>query len=78
MACACHSNFQHVHPPEVCDGAAQLVNPLDIDDIAAAMRRVLGNGFPRATMIARGIERTDFSWERAHAKCWVLSELSDR
>lgn len=65
MACACPIVTSNTcAPPEVCDGAAQLVNPLDVDEIAAAMRRVLSDGPLRATMIARGIERArDFSWE---------------
>ena len=66
MACGCPIVTANTcAPPEVCDGAAQLVNPLDVDDIAAAMRRVLSDGTLRAKMVARGLERArDFSWEK--------------
>ena len=66
MACACPIVTANTcAPPEVCDGAAQLVDPLDVDDIAAAMRRVLSDEPLRKKMIARGLERAkDFSWEK--------------
>jgi glycosyltransferase involved in cell wall biosynthesis len=66
MACGCPIvTADTCAPPEACDGAAQLVDPLDVDSIASAMRTVLSDSTLRAKMIARGIERAkDFGWEK--------------
>jgi len=52
--------------PEVVGDAALLVDPYDVEDIAAGLERVLGDEALRATLIARGRLRVkDFSWERS-------------
>jgi len=51
--------------PEVAGDAALLVDPLDVEGLAAAMERVLGDEALRAELIERGFERArKFSWER--------------
>lgn len=66
MACGCPIVTANTcAPPEVCDGAALLVDPYDVTAIAAAMRKVLSDDTLRAQMIARGLERAKaFTWER--------------
>lgn len=50
--------------PEVVGDAALLVDPLSVDAIADAMRRVLGDAELRADLARRGRERSRvFSWE---------------
>jgi glycosyltransferase involved in cell wall biosynthesis len=52
--------------PEVVGDAAILVDPYDVEDIAAALVRVLDDAQLRKNMIARGRERVaHFSWERS-------------
>jgi len=52
--------------PEIAGDAALLVNPLDTDAIAAALRRVLSEPGLAAELRARGIaQAARFSWERA-------------
>ena len=51
--------------PEVVGDAAVLVDPLDVERLAAAMERVLGDEELRAKLIERGFEQArKFSWER--------------
>ncbi|MFQ5811568.1 MAG: glycosyltransferase family 4 protein, partial [Anaerolineae bacterium] len=51
--------------PEVAGDAALLVDPLDVEGLAAAMERVLGDEELRAELIERGFEQArKFSWER--------------
>ena len=66
MACGCPIVTANTcAPPEVTDGAAFLVDPLNVDSIAWAIKEVLRNEDLRASMVARGLERArDFSWER--------------
>ena len=66
MACGCPIVTANTcAPPEVCAGAACLVDPLSVEDIAAGMRKVLDDPALRESMRARGIERArDFGWER--------------
>jgi len=66
MACGCPIVTANTcAPPEVLDGAGCLVDPLDVEAIAAGMKRVLLDPELRAGMIARGIERSRaFSWEQ--------------
>jgi len=57
--------------PEVAGGAAYLVNPYNVGEIARGMRQVLGNQELRDTYIERGKDRVkEFTWERA-AKQWL-------
>ena len=51
--------------PEVAGDAAVLVDPLDVEELAAAMERVLRDEELRAELIERGFEQVrKFSWER--------------
>jgi glycosyltransferase involved in cell wall biosynthesis len=52
--------------PEVAGEAGLLVDPLDTDGLAGAMRRVLEDSGLRREMIARGVaQAARFTWERA-------------
>jgi glycosyltransferase involved in cell wall biosynthesis len=52
--------------PEVAGEAGLLVDPLDTDGLAEAMRRVLEDSGLRREMIARGVaQAARFTWERA-------------
>jgi glycosyltransferase involved in cell wall biosynthesis len=52
--------------PEVAGEAGLLVDPLDTDGLAEAMRRVLEDSRLRREMIARGVaQAARFTWERA-------------
>jgi len=51
--------------PEVAGEAAVMVNPLDVDELAAAMERVLGDSALREEMSGKGVmQARRFSWER--------------
>lgn len=51
--------------PEVAGEAAIMVNPLDVDGLAAAMERVLGDQALREEMSGKGMMQAgSFSWER--------------
>jgi glycosyltransferase involved in cell wall biosynthesis len=65
MACGCPVVSANLGaPPEVCENAAVLVDPYDVEAITAAMRRVLKDSALREQMIARGLERAKhFSWD---------------
>ena len=47
-------------PPEVAGGAAVLVDPLNIDDMASGLERVLQDQELRAQLIAKGAERAPY------------------
>jgi glycosyltransferase involved in cell wall biosynthesis len=66
MACGCPVVSANIGaPPEVCEGAAVLVDPYDVDAITQGMRRVITDGALRSQMIAQGLERAkDFGWEK--------------
>ncbi len=50
---------------EVAGGAAELADPADVDDLAAALERVLSDPDLRARLVGAGRARTSaFSWER--------------
>jgi len=52
--------------PEIAGGAALLVNPYDVGEIARAMERLVGDAEMRKTLIRRGRTRsTAFEWRRA-------------
>ncbi len=69
IACGCPvvtSNRSSM--PEVSGVAAELVNPEDPDDVAAALRRVARDPAHAATMRARGLARAaELTW-KAHAE----------
>lgn len=51
--------------PEVLGGAGVLVDPMDADQMAAAIARVIEDPDLRKDLIERGLKRSqDFSWER--------------
>jgi alpha-1,3-rhamnosyl/mannosyltransferase len=51
---------------EIGEGVARLVNPLDVNEVAAALQRVLVDDPFRRRMVEAGRRRADtFSWERA-------------
>ncbi len=50
---------------EIAEGFAELVDPLDVDAIAAAIRRCLADADHRAALAERGRRRSlDFDWRR--------------
>ncbi len=69
MACGCPVvASRRASIPEVCGEAAVYCDPDDPGDIAAAIRRLLGDAVLRQEMIARGRERArQFTWERCAA-----------
>ena len=64
--------------PEVTGGAAELVDPTDVQAIAAAMQRVVTQPDRRAALVARGRERAQaFTWPRAAQRLLaVLREVA--
>ena len=51
--------------PEVAGDAALLVDPRDVDALAAAIERLMGDATLRAELRERGLARArEFSWER--------------
>jgi glycosyltransferase involved in cell wall biosynthesis len=51
--------------PEVGGPAAELVDPLDVDGLAHALDRLLGDDTARADLVARGRRRAaEFTWQR--------------
>jgi glycosyltransferase involved in cell wall biosynthesis len=54
--------------PEVAGDAAELFDPLDVDAIASALRRLLDDRERAASLVARGHARAaSFTWERCAA-----------
>jgi glycosyltransferase involved in cell wall biosynthesis len=61
--------------PEVAGEAALLVDPLDVEGLAAAMKRVLGDETQQAELIARGFEQAQrFSWEKCAREVLAVLE----
>ena len=61
--------------PEVAGDAALLVDPYDIEEIAAAMRRVLEDEALGAELRAKGLARAkEFSWERTAGETIAIYE----
>ena len=69
MACGCSVITSAVSAmPEVAGGAAVLVDPFDVSDIAAALRRVVDDATLRAALRARGLTRAAaFDWRECAA-----------
>lgn len=67
MACGCPVITSDVSAlPEVCGDAALYVDPLDTDDISAAIRRISSQDDLRQDLRSRGLRRArDFSWDRS-------------
>ena len=66
--------------PEIAGDAALLVDPLDVDAIAAAMLRLSRDEALRQDLIAKGYENVKrFSWEKAARETLaVLEEAADK
>lgn len=64
--------------PEVVGDAALTVDPLDLDAITDAMRKLLGDEDLRARLAAKGLARAaSFTWDRAAWATWdVLNHTS--
>lgn len=63
--------------PEAAGDSALLVDPLDVDALTHALRRVLDDSELRKSMIERGILRAaDFIWERTAAQLADAFELA--
>ncbi|MCA9174826.1 MAG: glycosyltransferase family 4 protein [Planctomycetales bacterium] len=64
--------------PEVAGDAAELFDPLEVDDIVAAIERLIFDGPRRQQLIVRGLSRAKtFSWERtARQTLSVLEEAA--
>lgn len=64
--------------PEVAGSAAILVDPTDVEAIAAGLERIVGDSRLRAELAQRGIVRAgQFSWDRtAQQVAAVLAELN--
>jgi glycosyltransferase involved in cell wall biosynthesis len=62
--------------PEVVGDAGLQVNPYDVEDIAAAIERVIDDSHLRETLAARAAQHSrQFNWERTATQTWnVLSE----
>ncbi|MCC6905919.1 MAG: glycosyltransferase family 4 protein [Anaerolineae bacterium] len=61
--------------PEVVGEAGMLVDPFDVDALAAALARVLGDATLCAALSERGVERAGrFTWARAAQAVWHVYE----
>jgi glycosyltransferase involved in cell wall biosynthesis len=67
MSCGCPIVCSDVASlPDVAGDAALLTNPYDVEGLADAMERVLGDADLRVDLVTRGLARSGhFSWERA-------------
>ena len=65
--------------PEITGGAAELVDPTDVEAIAAGIERVVTQPQRRAALVARGRQRAqEFTWPRAAERLLaVLHEVVD-
>lgn len=63
--------------PEVCGGAALMVDALETDSLAAALKRLADDASLREDLARQGYTRArEFTWERAAALTWdVYREL---
>lgn len=61
--------------PEVVGSAGLLVDPYDVDSIAAGISRIVADAELRAALRARGLERAAlFSWDRTAKRAWDAVE----
>jgi glycosyltransferase involved in cell wall biosynthesis len=65
--------------PEVAGNAALLVNPLDLDEIANAMNKIVADSDLRKDLISAGLVRAmDFTWDGSSNKFWnIVREVSE-
>jgi glycosyltransferase involved in cell wall biosynthesis len=63
--------------PEVSGDAAMLVDPSDVNSIAAGLEKLMNDETLRADLAQRGLKRSsEFSWEKAVGETWnVYQEL---
>jgi glycosyltransferase involved in cell wall biosynthesis len=76
MACGCPVLTANTcAPPEVIKGAGKLVDPLNVDDIAAGIVQVVQDDVLRARYVARGLRRAqEFSWSKCASEVLALLE----
>lgn len=61
--------------PEVVGNAALLVDPTDVESIAAGLRRLTGDAALREELVRKGTARSaQFTWERAVEQTWKVYE----
>ncbi len=76
MRCGCpvvSSNLTSL--PEVVGDSGILVNPLDVNELAEAVWRVISNPELRSEMVRKGLERAKlFTWENTAKKMLEVSE----
>jgi glycosyltransferase involved in cell wall biosynthesis len=61
--------------PEVAGDAALYVNPSDVEDIAAAMKRIVTEPGLKEDLIAKGrMRRTRYSWDKTAVQLWEMIE----
>jgi glycosyltransferase involved in cell wall biosynthesis len=61
--------------PEVAGDAALLVDPMSVDSISDAMKKMAGDAGLREKLIAKGIERSKmFSWQKSSERLWKTIE----
>lgn len=54
--------------PEICEDAACYFDPLDIEDMALTLRRILSDPSLQETLVQRGLKRSEeFSWSKTAA-----------
>ena len=59
--------------PEVVGDAALLINPHDVNELSAAMERIIVDRQLRERLISRGLERSKiFSWRKAAQETLAL------
>lgn len=76
MACGCPVlTSKTASPPEVMDGAAYLVDPLEVNEIAEGTLEMLSSLPRREEMIKRGLQRVkSFNWESCAEKTLAVLE----
>ena len=74
MACGCPVlTADRGSPPEVTEDAALLVNPLDVEQLAQGMHRLLTDQILRQNLRAKGLKRVEtFTWDRCAAQVLAL------
>jgi len=61
--------------PEVAGNAALMVDPMSVNSICDAMKKMAGDAGLRDKLIARGIERSKmFSWKKSSERLWHTIE----
>jgi glycosyltransferase involved in cell wall biosynthesis len=65
--------------PEVAGDAALLVDPLDVEALAAALARVMADEALRVDLVARGLDQVQrFSWQRCAEETLQILEDAAR